>query len=197
MLFCSYLKVVFTNFGLTNSSRSSLFTRIPNKFFLGISLTVPHIFAFQSVIKAIQLSAPLSNQLQLPFIEMRNIYETRECPSRMYTVGSLSSWLNLCWIFGRTSVEHPWVVFVFFCWFWTVGFPSSRLYISAIRCASFAQVAASICFCAWACRTRVQFLFLVCLYDVSYRSFMQAQVTEDTAYRVGIPFRQFGWWQWM
>lgn len=66
MLFCSYLKVVFTNFGLTNSSRSSLFTRIPNKFFLGISLTVPHIFAFQSVIKAIQLSAPLSNQLQLP-----------------------------------------------------------------------------------------------------------------------------------
>jgi hypothetical protein len=30
-------------------------------------------------------SVPLSNQLQVPFINMRNIYEIREHPSRMYS----------------------------------------------------------------------------------------------------------------
>ena len=68
------------------------------------------------------LSAPLANQLKLPFIATRTIYEVRERPSRMY-----------CWTALVTSqllIELPWNILgsnlLFFSWYWTVGFDSSR-----------------------------------------------------------------------
>ncbi|KAJ8508468.1 hypothetical protein ONZ45_g9277 [Pleurotus djamor] len=65
------------------------------------------------------LAAPLSNQLQVPFIEMRDIYEIREKPSRMY------SWTAL--VASQILAELPWNILgsslYFFCWYWTVGFP--------------------------------------------------------------------------
>lgn len=67
-------------------------------------------------------SVPLSNQLQVPFIKMRNIYEIRERPSRMY------SWTAL--VTSQMLIELPWNIFgsfiLFVCWYWTVGFESSR-----------------------------------------------------------------------
>ncbi len=68
------------------------------------------------------VSVPLANQLQVPFISMRDIYEIRERPSRMY------SWSAL--ITAQILAEVPWNMLgsslYFLCWFWTVGFPSDR-----------------------------------------------------------------------
>ena len=68
------------------------------------------------------LSVPLANQLQGPFIATRTIYEVRERPSRMY------SWT--AFVTSQLLIELPWNVLasnlLFFCWYWTVGFDSSR-----------------------------------------------------------------------
>lgn len=67
-------------------------------------------------------SVPGASQLQVPFINARTIYEIREKPSRMY------SWTAL--ITSQLLIEIPWNVFastlMFCCWYWTVGFDSSR-----------------------------------------------------------------------
>lgn len=53
---------------------------------------------------------------------MRSIYEIRERPSRMY------SWTAL--VTSQLTTELPWNIagsaILFFTWFWTVGFDSSR-----------------------------------------------------------------------
>lgn len=68
------------------------------------------------------LSVPLSNQLQVIFINFRNIYEVRERPSRIY------SWTAL--LTSQMLVEIPWNILgssmFFMCWYWTVGFESAR-----------------------------------------------------------------------
>ena len=79
-------------------------------------------------------SVPLANQLQVPFINTRNIYEIRERPSRMY------SWSAL--VTSQILVEMPWNILgsslFFLCWFWTVGFPSDRGgYTSLMYCVVF------------------------------------------------------------
>ncbi|KAF8957821.1 pleiotropic drug resistance ABC transporter [Flammula alnicola] len=59
---------------------------------------------------------------EVPFINMRTIYEIRERPSRMY------SWSAL--VASQILIELPWNVFgsmiLFFSWYWTVGFETSR-----------------------------------------------------------------------
>ena len=66
------------------------------------------------------ISVPLAQQLQIPFIKMRDLWLVREKPSRMY------SWTAL--ISSQILAEIPWNVVgstVFFvCWYWTVGFSS-------------------------------------------------------------------------
>jgi len=68
------------------------------------------------------LSVPIAQQLQIPFIASRTIYEIRERPSKMY------SWS--AWVTAQILVELPWNLFggvlLFFCWYWTVGFPTER-----------------------------------------------------------------------
>ena len=68
------------------------------------------------------ISAAHSNQIQVLFIDFRNIYEVRERPSRMY------SWSAL--VTSSLLVEIPWNIFgatlFFLCWYWTVGFDTSR-----------------------------------------------------------------------
>ena len=65
---------------------------------------------------------PLASQLQVPYIKMRNIYEIRERPSRMY------SWTSF--VTSQLLVEIPWNILgsalLFICWYWTVGFPTAR-----------------------------------------------------------------------
>ena len=75
-----------------------------------------------SIFIVLILSVPGAQQLQIPFISSRTIYEIRERPSKMY------SWS--AWVTAQLLVELPWNVFsgtlLFFCWYWTVGYPTDR-----------------------------------------------------------------------
>lgn len=66
-------------------------------------------------------SVPLAQQLQVPYITMRDLYEVRERPSRMY------SWTAL--VTSQILAEVPWNIFgssmFFVCWYWTVGFATT------------------------------------------------------------------------
>ena len=68
------------------------------------------------------ISVATANQMQVPYIAMRDIYQVRERHSRMY------SWTAL--VTSQLLVEIPLNVFAaslyFLCWYWTVGFPNSR-----------------------------------------------------------------------
>jgi ATP-binding cassette subfamily G (WHITE) protein 2 (SNQ2) len=68
------------------------------------------------------VSAPLSNQIQGPFIDTRRVYEIRERPSRMY------SWTALITsqILGELPLNIVGSSLFFLIWYWLVGFPSSR-----------------------------------------------------------------------
>jgi len=75
-----------------------------------------------SIFVILILSIPGAQQLQIPFIASRTVYESRERPSKMY------SWS--AWVTAQILVELPWDVFggvaLFFCWYWAVGFPTER-----------------------------------------------------------------------
>ena len=75
-----------------------------------------------SIFVCLILTVPGAQQLQIPFIANRTIYEIRERPSKMY------SWT--AWVTSQILVELPWNMFggvlLFFCWYWTVGYPSDR-----------------------------------------------------------------------
>ena len=76
----------------------------------------------QAVFMSLIISVAAANQMQVPYIAMRDIYEVRERHSRMY------SWTAL--VTAQMLVELPLNVFgsslYFLCWYWTVGFPTSR-----------------------------------------------------------------------
>ncbi|GAA6060988.1 hypothetical protein JCM10212_000674 [Sporobolomyces blumeae] len=102
-----------------------------------------------AVFMAVVIAAPLSQQLQPKFLGLRQLYEARERPSRMY------HWSILC--FTSIVVEIPFNILAgslfFFCWYWTVGLPGASnrvgyaylLYavIFELYYASFAQFVAS------------------------------------------------------
>lgn len=71
---------------------------------------------------ALIISVPSANQLQVPFLHMREVYEIRERPSRMY------SWTAL--LTSQILAAIPWSILgsslFFLCWYWTVGFPTDR-----------------------------------------------------------------------
>ena len=75
-----------------------------------------------SIFICLVLTVPRAQQLQIPFIASRKIYEIRERPSKMY------SWT--AWVTSQILVELPWNMFggalLFFCWYWTVGYPTDR-----------------------------------------------------------------------
>ncbi|KAG9310127.1 ABC-2 type transporter-domain-containing protein [Chiua virens] len=138
-----------------------------------------------SVFMALILSAPLANQLQVIFLNIRKVYEVRERPSRIY------SWPAL--VTSQILVELPWNIIgstlFFFCWYWTVGFPTDR--------------------------AGYTYLMLGVLFPVYYTTVGQAAAAmSPTAEIAGIlfsflfsfvltfdgvvqPYSQLGWWQWM
>ncbi len=131
------------------------------------------------------LSAPLSNQLQAPYIAMRNIYEIRERPTRMY------NWTAL--ITSQVLAELPWNILgsslYFLCWFWTVGFPNDRAgytylmigVIFPLYYTTFGQAIASMVSTTELAAILFSFLFS---FVITFNGVLQ-------------PFRLLGWWQWM
>ena len=75
-----------------------------------------------SIWMVLLLALPGAHQLQIPFIANRTIYEIRERPSKMYSMSA--------WVTGQILAELPWNVsggiLLFFCWYWTAGYPTER-----------------------------------------------------------------------
>ncbi|KAL5529901.1 SNQ2_5 [Sanghuangporus sanghuang] len=137
--------------------------------------------AFMSII----LTAAHVNQLQIPFIDTRSVYEVRERPSRMYSWTALVTSLML--------VEIPWNIFgsllFFLCWYWTVGFANSRVGYT--------------------------FLMIVVAFPLYYSTVGQAVAAMSPSAVIGSvlfscifsfviafcgvvqPFAQMNWWKWM
>ncbi|KAF5363146.1 hypothetical protein D9758_008368 [Tetrapyrgos nigripes] len=138
-----------------------------------------------SIFIATIISVPLANQLQVIFIKMRNIYEIRERPSRMY------SWTAL--VTSQFLVELPWNIFgtslFFLCWYWTVGYSSSRAgYSYLMLCLLFPIYYTSIGQAVAAMSPNAEIaavLFsLIFSFVITFNGVVQ-------------PFSQLGWWQWM
>ncbi|KAF9076400.1 ABC transporter [Rhodocollybia butyracea] len=131
------------------------------------------------------ISVPVANSLQVPFLNMRKIYEIRERPSRMYHWSAL--------VTAQFVAEIPWNMLgsslFFFCWYWTVGFPSSRAgytylllgVIFPFYYVSFADAVAAMVPNAEIAALLFSLLFSFVL---TFNGVLQ-------------PFSQLGWWQWM
>ncbi|KAF9445670.1 pleiotropic drug resistance ABC transporter [Macrolepiota fuliginosa MF-IS2] len=138
-----------------------------------------------AIFMATVLSAPLGSQIHVPYINMRNIFEIRERPSRMYNWSALTTAQLLC--------EIPWNVIgaslFFVCWYWTVGFASSRggfTYFAygvqfPLYWTTFALTVASACPTAEIAGLLYSFFFTFVLI---FNGVLQ-------------PFRLLGWWRWM
>ncbi|KAF8069062.1 pleiotropic drug resistance ABC transporter [Lyophyllum atratum] len=138
-----------------------------------------------AIFMATILSVPLSNQLQVPFIATRSIYEIRERPSRMY------SWTAL--ITSQILIELPWNILgstlLYFCWYWTVGFDSSRagytyLMLGIIYPLYYTTIGQAVA--AMAPNAEIAALLFSALFSfvIMFNGVLQ-------------PFSQLGWWQWM
>ncbi|KAF7336855.1 Brefeldin A resistance protein [Mycena venus] len=131
------------------------------------------------------LSAPLSNQLQVPFLAMRKIYEIREGPTKFY------SWTAL--VTSAFLSELPWNILgsslYFLCWYWTVGFDNSRAgytylmigVVFPLWYTSFGQATAAMAPSAEIAAVLFSFLFS---FVTTFNGVLQ-------------PFRALGWWKWM
>ncbi|EKM53332.1 uncharacterized protein PHACADRAFT_259626 [Phanerochaete carnosa HHB-10118-sp] len=131
------------------------------------------------------ISVPLTNQLQVSFINMRNVYEIRERPSRMY------SWTAL--VTSQILSEVPWNIFgaslFFVCWFWTVGFPTSRggytfLFYSIVNPIYYTTIGQAVA--AMSPNTEIAAILFSFLFSfvITFNGVLQ-------------PFRELGWWRWM
>jgi len=131
------------------------------------------------------LSVPLSNQLQVPFLNMRSVYEIRERPSRMY---SWTAMITSLWL-----TELPWNVLgsslFFLCWFWTVGFSNDRagftyLLIGVVFPMYYTTIGMAIA--AMAPSAEIAALLFSSLFSfvLIFNGVLQ-------------PFRQLSWWRWM
>ncbi|TFK72093.1 pleiotropic drug resistance ABC transporter [Pluteus cervinus] len=132
------------------------------------------------------ISVALSTQIQIPFLAVRTIYEIRERKSRIY------SWTAL--ITSQILIEIPWNILgstIFFCcWYWTVGFSTSRAGYSylmvgilwPLHYSTIGQAVAAMC-------PNPQISSL--LFATIYLAFI---VTFDGVLQ---PFRRLGWWKWM
>jgi ATP-binding cassette subfamily G (WHITE) protein 2 (SNQ2) len=131
------------------------------------------------------ISVPLSNQLQVPFINTRTIYEIRESPSRTY------SWTAL--VTSQILVEMPWNIIgsslFFFAWFWTVGFPSDRagftyLLLCVVFPMYYTTVAQAVAAMSPNAEIAAVLFSLLFSFVLTFNGVLQ-------------PFSQLGWWQWM
>ncbi|KAJ7067216.1 pleiotropic drug resistance ABC transporter [Mycena amicta] len=131
------------------------------------------------------LAAPLSNQLQVVFLEMRKIYEIREGPTRFYSWSALitSAFLSeLPWNIAGSSIY-------FLCWFWTVGFDNDRAgytylmlgVVFPLYYTSLGQAVAAMAPNAEIAAILFSFFFAFIL---TFNGVLQ-------------PFRALGWWKWM
>ncbi|PPQ68464.1 hypothetical protein CVT24_005561 [Panaeolus cyanescens] len=131
------------------------------------------------------LAAPLSQQLHVPYIKMRNIYEIRERSSRTYHWSAL--------VTSQILTELPWNIvgsgLFFCCWYWTVGFHSSRAAFTYLMFGfSFPFYYTTIALAVASMCPTAEIAGLI------FSFFLTFIFTFDGVVQ---PYRQLGWWRWM
>jgi len=133
---------------------------------------------------AITLAIPHGYLMQLPWLAMRDVYEVRERPSRMY------SWSAL--VTAQILIEIPLNILVssliFCCWYWTSGFDTARAgFMALVIIVSFplyfqtlSQSLAAFAPSAEIAGILFSFLFN---FAILFNGVIQ-------------PFSQMGWWRW-
>ncbi|KAF8329222.1 pleiotropic drug resistance ABC transporter [Amanita rubescens] len=138
-----------------------------------------------SIFMATILSVPLANQLQGVFIRLRDVYEIRESQSRMY------SWTAL--LTSQLLIEIPWNIFgsllLFFTWYWTVGFESSRagytyLMLGIIFPLYYTTIGQAIASMAPTPEIAALLFSTLFSFVIGFNGVLE-------------PFRQLKWWSWM
>ncbi|KAF8965800.1 ABC-2 type transporter-domain-containing protein [Flammula alnicola] len=131
------------------------------------------------------LSAPLGAQLHVPYIKLRNIYEIRERSSRMYHWSALTT--------AQVGMELPWNILgsslFFLCWYWTVGFESSR--------GGFTYLMFGVCFPIYYTTFALAVASMSPTDEISGLMFSFLFSFVLTFDGVIQPLRQLGWWSWM
>ncbi|KAI0043049.1 hypothetical protein FA95DRAFT_1631947 [Auriscalpium vulgare] len=131
------------------------------------------------------LSAPLSNQIQVPFIITRRVYEIRERPSRMY------SWT--AFVTAQFLAELPLNIIgssvYFLIWFWLVSFPGSRAgftYLALGIAYPFYYTSLAQAVAAMSPNPEIAALLFSFLFSfvITFNGVLQ-------------PYVHLGWWQWM
>ncbi|KAJ6552975.1 pleiotropic drug resistance ABC transporter [Mycena capillaripes] len=131
------------------------------------------------------LCVPLCNQLQVPYINTRAIYEVRERPSRTY------SWTAL--ITSQLLVEIPYNIvgstLFFFTWYWTVGFSSSRagytyLFLGIAYPLYYTTIGLAVAAMSSSAEISALAFSFVFSFVIIFNGVMQ-------------PFRVLNWWKWM
>jgi len=127
----------------------------------------------------------LSNQLQVPYIKTRTIYEIREQPSRMYAWSAL--------VTSQLMVEVPLNLIgssiFFLCWYWTVGFDSDRggytyLFLSILMPLYYTTIATAVA--AMSPNPQIAGILFSFLFSfvLTFNGVLQ-------------PYSQLNWWRWM
>jgi len=144
--------------------------------------TQNHIF---SVFMSLIVSAPLSNQIQVPFILTRRVYEIRERPSRMYSWSALIT----AQILAELILNIIGSSLFFLIWYWLVGYPSSRAGYSYLMLGimfpmyytTFSQWVAAMSPNPEIAAQLFSFFFS---FVVTFNGVLQ-------------PYKHLGWWKWM
>ncbi|KAJ3537090.1 hypothetical protein NMY22_g5742 [Coprinellus aureogranulatus] len=130
-------------------------------------------------------SVTLASQLMVPFINLRNVYEIRERPSRMY------SWT--AFLTTQMLVEIPWNILsasiMFLTWFWTVGFENSRagytyLMLSVINPIYYTTMGQAVASFSPSAEIGNLLFSLLFTFVLTFSGVLQ-------------PYDQLGWWKWM
>ncbi|KAH9045960.1 ABC-2 type transporter-domain-containing protein [Lactarius hengduanensis] len=144
--------------------------------------TQNHIFA---VFMSLVVSAPLSNQIQVPFIDTRRVYEIRERPSRMYSWSALIT----AQILGELPLNIIGSSAYFLIWYWLVGFPSSRAGYSYLMFGIMYPMYYTT-FSLWVAalspnpEIAAQLFSFFFSFVVTFNGVLQ-------------PYKHLGWWKWM
>ncbi|KIY71652.1 pleiotropic drug resistance ABC transporter [Cylindrobasidium torrendii FP15055 ss-10] len=139
-----------------------------------------------SLFMALIISAPLSNQIQIPFLKMRSVYEIRERPSRMY------NWTAL--LVSQLLAEIPWNILgssLFFCCWNFQGFARDTgragytyLNIGILFPIYYTSLAHAIAAMSNGPEIAALLFGLLFGFVVTFNGVVQ-------------PFRELGWWKWM
>ncbi|KIJ60833.1 hypothetical protein HYDPIDRAFT_43039 [Hydnomerulius pinastri MD-312] len=138
-----------------------------------------------SIFMAIMCSIPLGQMVQTVFIDVRDVYEIRERPSRMY------SWTAL--VTSQILSELPWNIFgsslYFVCWYWTVGYETSR--------AGYTYLMYGVIFPVY--YVTIGQLFAAMSPNALIASLLFSVMFTFVLIFDGIlqPFSELGWWRWM